>query len=191
MNGFSVACELHRDWRRDIEGLGLRSEHIPNHRNRMTSYSAMAKTRPAVHRREGIGIISGSLQRPLSTLGSIPLRRMNSAVPLVAKNSTPSSASLRALERKAALFSIGPVESRTRSSGKRKPTDISAFKNASSKSQPKQATGDRDHKRVFAASDNVGWVKSRGEARITGGFAHTLAGGHETLRPAGPPPMPG
>lgn len=41
MNWFSVACELHRDWRNDIEGLGtLLSEHIPNYRNLMTSYFA-------------------------------------------------------------------------------------------------------------------------------------------------------
>ncbi|MFF7706725.1 isochorismate family cysteine hydrolase YcaC [Pseudomonas sp. NPDC007930] len=39
MNWFSVACELHRDWRNDIEGLGaLLSNHIPNYRNLMTSY---------------------------------------------------------------------------------------------------------------------------------------------------------
>lgn len=38
MNWFSVACELHRDWRNDIEGLGaLLSNHIPNYRNLMTS----------------------------------------------------------------------------------------------------------------------------------------------------------
>lgn len=41
MNWFSVACELHRDWRNDIEGLGaLLSEHIPNYRNLITSYLA-------------------------------------------------------------------------------------------------------------------------------------------------------
>ncbi|WP_372438755.1 isochorismatase family protein, partial [Pandoraea sputorum] len=34
MNWFSVACELHRDWRNDIEGLGnLLSQRIPNYRN--------------------------------------------------------------------------------------------------------------------------------------------------------------
>jgi len=45
MNWFSVACELHRDWRNDIEGLGrLLSEHIPNYRNLMTSYAAMTKS---------------------------------------------------------------------------------------------------------------------------------------------------
>jgi len=45
MNWFSVACELHRDWRNDIEGLGsLLSEHIPNYRNLITSYTAQAKT---------------------------------------------------------------------------------------------------------------------------------------------------
>ena len=44
MNWFSVACELHRDWRNDIEGLGsLLSEHIPNYRNLITSYMAQAK----------------------------------------------------------------------------------------------------------------------------------------------------
>ncbi len=41
MNWFAVACELHRDWRNDIEGLGnLLSNHIPNYRNLMTSYFA-------------------------------------------------------------------------------------------------------------------------------------------------------
>jgi hypothetical protein len=36
-----VACELHRDWRNDIEGLGaLFSNHIPNYRNLTTSYLA-------------------------------------------------------------------------------------------------------------------------------------------------------
>jgi isochorismate hydrolase len=42
MNWFSVACELHRDWRNDIEGLGaLLSNHIPNYRNLMSSYAAL------------------------------------------------------------------------------------------------------------------------------------------------------
>jgi nicotinamidase-related amidase len=41
MNWFGVACELHRDWRNDIEGLGaLFSTYIPNYRNLMTSYFA-------------------------------------------------------------------------------------------------------------------------------------------------------
>ena len=41
MNWFSVACELHRDWRNDVEGLGtLLSNHIPNYRNLITSYMA-------------------------------------------------------------------------------------------------------------------------------------------------------
>ncbi|SNT08340.1 isochorismate family cysteine hydrolase YcaC [Pseudomonas segetis] len=44
MNWFGVACELHRDWRNDIEGLGnLLSERIPNYRNLMNSYSALTK----------------------------------------------------------------------------------------------------------------------------------------------------
>jgi nicotinamidase-related amidase len=41
MSWFGVACELHRDWRNDIAGLGtLFSNHIPDYRNLMTSYSA-------------------------------------------------------------------------------------------------------------------------------------------------------
>jgi len=41
MSWFAMACELHRDWRNDIEGLGeLFSNHIPNYRNLMTSYFA-------------------------------------------------------------------------------------------------------------------------------------------------------
>jgi nicotinamidase-related amidase len=41
MTWFGVACELHRDWRNDIEGLGaLFSNHIPDYRNLITSYSA-------------------------------------------------------------------------------------------------------------------------------------------------------
>lgn len=40
MNWFSIACELHRDWRNDIEGLGkLLSNHLPNYNNLMQSYS--------------------------------------------------------------------------------------------------------------------------------------------------------
>lgn len=42
MTWFGVACELHRDWRNDIEGLGtLFSSHIPDYRNLMSSYSAI------------------------------------------------------------------------------------------------------------------------------------------------------
>ncbi len=41
MNWFSVACELHRDWRNDIEGLGsLLSNHLPAYRNLITSHLA-------------------------------------------------------------------------------------------------------------------------------------------------------
>lgn len=44
INWFAMACELHRDWRNDIEGLGaLLSDHIPNYRNLMTSYFARNK----------------------------------------------------------------------------------------------------------------------------------------------------
>jgi nicotinamidase-related amidase len=43
LNWFGMACELHRDWRNDIEGLGtLFSNHIPNYRNLMTSYFTLA-----------------------------------------------------------------------------------------------------------------------------------------------------
>lgn len=42
MTWFGVACELHRDWRNDIEGLGaLFSNHIPDYRNLMTSYNML------------------------------------------------------------------------------------------------------------------------------------------------------
>jgi nicotinamidase-related amidase len=42
MNWFAVACELQRDWRNDIEGLGnLLSQRLPNYRNLMTSYSTL------------------------------------------------------------------------------------------------------------------------------------------------------
>lgn len=42
MNWFAVACELHRDWRNDMEGLGsLLSSHLPNYRNLMTSYMTL------------------------------------------------------------------------------------------------------------------------------------------------------
>jgi nicotinamidase-related amidase len=40
MTWFGVACELHRDWRRDIEGLGeLFSHHIPDYRNLINSHT--------------------------------------------------------------------------------------------------------------------------------------------------------
>lgn len=41
MSWFSVACELHRDWRNDVEGLGtILSNHLPNYRNLIYSYEA-------------------------------------------------------------------------------------------------------------------------------------------------------
>ena len=43
MTWFAVACELHRDWRNDIEGLAaLCANHIPDYRNLMTSYNALS-----------------------------------------------------------------------------------------------------------------------------------------------------
>ena len=42
MTWFGVACELHRDWRNDIEGLGtLFSNHLPDYRNLITSYTTL------------------------------------------------------------------------------------------------------------------------------------------------------
>lgn len=42
MTWFGVACELHRDWRNDVEGLGtLFSNHIPDYRNLISSYSVL------------------------------------------------------------------------------------------------------------------------------------------------------
>jgi nicotinamidase-related amidase len=42
MTWFGAACELHRDWRNDVEGLGaLFSNHIPDYRNLITSYSTL------------------------------------------------------------------------------------------------------------------------------------------------------
>ncbi|MEL6777954.1 MAG: isochorismate family cysteine hydrolase YcaC [Cyanobacteria bacterium J06597_16] len=44
VNWFAVVCELHRDWRNDIEGLGsLLSNHIPLYRGLMVSYAAKLK----------------------------------------------------------------------------------------------------------------------------------------------------
>lgn len=44
MNWFAVACELHRDWRNDVEGLAtLFSNHIPDYRNLITSFDALTK----------------------------------------------------------------------------------------------------------------------------------------------------
>jgi nicotinamidase-related amidase len=48
MSWFGVACELHRDWRNDVAGLGaLFSNHIPNYRNLMTSYDAIQSAQKA------------------------------------------------------------------------------------------------------------------------------------------------
>jgi nicotinamidase-related amidase len=42
MTWFGAACELHRDWRNDIEGLGtLFANHLPDYRNLMNSYSTL------------------------------------------------------------------------------------------------------------------------------------------------------
>lgn len=46
MTWFGAACELHRDWRNDIEGLGaLFSNHIPDYRNLITSHATLTAAR--------------------------------------------------------------------------------------------------------------------------------------------------
>jgi len=41
---FAAACELHRDWRNDVEGLArLLSNHLPAYRNLITSHAAQSK----------------------------------------------------------------------------------------------------------------------------------------------------
>ena len=46
MTWFGAACELHRDWRNDVEGLGtLFSNHIPDYRNLITAYAAAKAAR--------------------------------------------------------------------------------------------------------------------------------------------------
>ncbi|WP_212632119.1 isochorismate family cysteine hydrolase YcaC [Pseudomonas sp. KB-10] len=46
MNWFAVACELHRDWRNDVEGLAkICTDHIPDYHNLMTSYSALTTSK--------------------------------------------------------------------------------------------------------------------------------------------------
>lgn len=45
MSWFSVASELHVDWRNDVEGLGaIFSNHVPNYRNLIHSYQARSKS---------------------------------------------------------------------------------------------------------------------------------------------------
>ncbi|MCQ9618332.1 hydrolase [Paenalcaligenes niemegkensis] len=42
MTWFGLACELHRDWRNDVEGLGtLFSNHIPDYRNLINSHTKL------------------------------------------------------------------------------------------------------------------------------------------------------
>lgn len=44
MSWFGAACELHRDWRNDVEGLAtLFSNHIPDYRNLMTSFNTLTR----------------------------------------------------------------------------------------------------------------------------------------------------
>ncbi|MBM7062911.1 hydrolase [Pseudomonas sp. UL073] len=42
MTWFGAACELHRDWRNDVEGLAtLFSNHIPDYRNLINAYNTL------------------------------------------------------------------------------------------------------------------------------------------------------
>ncbi len=42
MSWFGIACELHRDWRNDVEGLGtLFANHISDYSNLMTQYNTV------------------------------------------------------------------------------------------------------------------------------------------------------
>lgn len=44
MTWFGAGCELHRDWRNDIEGFGgLLASHLPHYANLMQSYGAQQK----------------------------------------------------------------------------------------------------------------------------------------------------
>lgn len=46
MTWFGVACELHRDWRNDVEGLGtLFANHIPDYRNLINSYTTVQNSK--------------------------------------------------------------------------------------------------------------------------------------------------
>jgi nicotinamidase-related amidase len=48
MTWFGVACELHRDWRNDVQGLGaLFSAHISDYRNLISSYSVCGTAKKA------------------------------------------------------------------------------------------------------------------------------------------------
>lgn len=48
MTWFGVACELHRDWRNNVAGLGtLFSNHIPDYRNLINSYATVRQTAKA------------------------------------------------------------------------------------------------------------------------------------------------
>jgi nicotinamidase-related amidase len=45
MTWFGVACELHRDWRNDVEGLGaLFANHIPDYKHLIESYNTFQPT---------------------------------------------------------------------------------------------------------------------------------------------------
>ncbi len=70
----------------------------------------------------------------------MPYRLRNSAVPWVAKNSIPRPSNSFAPSINATLSFSVPVESRTVLIGNLNPTEIRAFKKASSKSSPRQPT---------------------------------------------------
>ncbi len=55
MTWFGLACELHRDWRNDVEGLGtLFSNHIPDYRNLITAYTTGTGAKRAADETRGM-----------------------------------------------------------------------------------------------------------------------------------------
>ena len=46
MTWFGAACELHRDWRNDVEGLGtLFANYIPDYRNLINGYTTVQNSK--------------------------------------------------------------------------------------------------------------------------------------------------
>ena len=44
LNWFAVGCELHRDWRNDVEGFGgILADHLPHYSNLMQSFGSQQK----------------------------------------------------------------------------------------------------------------------------------------------------
>ena len=62
MNWFSVACELQRDWRNDVEGFGnLLASNLPGYQNIIGSYRSSAIL---VNKMQSETLISGGFVHP-------------------------------------------------------------------------------------------------------------------------------